>query len=419
MTLFWIIAAALLTVALLFLLTPLLRKSAGNTAVSRDTLNAGICRDQMRELDADLAAGTVSRDRYQEAKGDIERRLIEACDAAGAAVEARALNRAQLAIGVGVLVPLLAAGLYYAVGNPGAIAPSNAAVAPHSVDVQQMIAMVDKLAERLKTEPEDAKGWSMLGRSYATLGRFADAVTAYQNAATRMPGNAQILADQADVLAMVHGGRLQGEPEKLVERALQLDPENVKALSLSGTVAFENKDYGRAITAWKKILALVPADSDFARSVTNSIDEARELGKVAGVPAPRAKVPEAPALPVVRAPNQGAARISGVVRLSPTLAARVSPGDTVFIFARPVEGSRMPLAILRKQAKELPITFLLDDTQAMSPATRLSSVTRVVVGARVSRNGDAKAQSGDFEGLSAQIPVGSRDITITIDSEVR
>jgi cytochrome c-type biogenesis protein CcmH len=412
---FWIIAGLFLAGALLFVLPPLLRRGPKGQSVSRGAVNATVYRDQLRELDADLQAGTLSRERHGEARSELERRLLE--DASEAEAEgARVPPRGRLtAVVLGLAVPLIAVGLYLTVGNPGALAPEGAAEggAPHSLDARQVEAMVERLAAWLQANPEDAEGWVMLARSYNALERYREAAMAYASASARVPGNAQLLADYADTLAMAQGRRLQGEPEIIIRRALQIDPGNLKALALAGTVAFEEKKYAEAVAQWEKILRLVPPDSDISRSVQSSIAEAQSLGKNAGA-ASRATAPDAP-----RAAGGAGARVSGVVRLAPALASRIAPTDTVFIFARAVGGPRMPLALIRKQAADLPVKYVLDDTMAMAPGMKLSSFKEVVIGARVSKTANATALSGDLEGLSAPVKVGSADIAVVIDNIVR
>jgi cytochrome c-type biogenesis protein CcmH len=231
--------------------------------------------------------------------------------------------------------------------------------------------MVERLALRLAQNPDDAEGWAMLARSYNVLGRYQDASLAYGKAVARIPGNASLLADYADALAMARGRRLQGEPEALIQRALAANPKHIKSLALAGSVAFEKRDYAGALSYWERITQLVPPDSDVARSIGGSIKEARTL---AGAPA-------APVMAAASQPAADAARgVSGIVQLAPALAGKVAPDDTVFIFARAAEGPRMPLAVLRKKASELPITFTLDDSLAMTPQARLSGVPQIIVG---------------------------------------
>ncbi|OGA48521.1 MAG: c-type cytochrome biogenesis protein CcmI [Betaproteobacteria bacterium RIFCSPLOWO2_12_FULL_62_58] len=404
MTLFWIVGALLVAIALLFIVPPLLRSKASGR-LSRGAVNVAVYRDQLRELEADLRAGTLSGDHYEKARRELEARLLD--DVGG--VE-RAAGRPQwgrrAALVLGLAVPLAAVGLYFVVGNPQALAPQAATDAAHNLDVQQFQALVDRLAERLKNNPDEVQGWVMLARSYAALGRFGEAAAAYAHAVERLPGDAQVLADYADALAMAQGRRLQGEPEKIIARALQVDPDNVKALALAGTVAFDKQDYATAVAHWERILRLVPQDSELAQSVRASVAEAQALG--GGSPAPRERITAA-----------GNNAISGVVRLAPEFAAKVAPTDTVFIFARAADGPRMPLAIMRKQARELPATFTLDDSMAMTPDTKLSNFPRVVVGARISKAANATPQPGDLQGVSSPVTGAATGITVVIDSEIR
>ena len=404
MTLFWIIGGLLVAVALLFIVPPLLwRKASGR--LSRSAVNVAVYRDQLRELDADLRAGTLSADHYEKARRELEARLLDDVGGAEGAAGLPQWGR-RAALVLGLAVPLAAVGLYVVVGNPQALAPQAATDAAHNLDGQQIQALVERLAERLKNNPDEVQGWVMLARSYAVLGRFGEAAAAYSHAAERLPGDAQVLADYADTLAMAQGQRLQGEPEKIIARALQVDPNNVKALALAGTVAFEKQDYVSAVAHWERILRLVPQDSDLAQSVRASVAEAQALG--GGSPAPQA-----------RAAAAGNNAISGVVKLAPELAAKVAPTDTLFIFARAADGPRMPVAIMRKQARDLPAAFTLDDTMAMTPDTRLSNFPRIVVGARISKTANATPQTGDLQGVSPPVTGSAAGVTVVIDSEIR
>jgi cytochrome c-type biogenesis protein CcmH len=217
-----------------------------------------------------------------------------------------------------------------------------------------------------------------------------------------------VLADYADVLGMTQGGRLQGKPETIIERALKIDPNNPKALALAGTVAFDNKDYAGAVRYWERMLPQVQPESEEARSIQASIDEARARGGQGSAP---------PVQSAAAATGKGV--VSGVVKLAPALADKVAPTDTVFIFARAAEGPRMPLAIVRKQASELPITFKLDDSMAMAPNMKLSDFQQLVVGARISKSSNAAPRAGDLQGMSGTVTNGAAGITVLIDTEIR
>jgi len=286
--------------------------------------------------------------------------------------------------------------------------PEGGASSPHATSTAQIQGMVDALAARMKNEPDNLEGWLMLGRSYSVLGQFEPAITAYRHVLERQPKNAQALADLADALAVIHGGSFEGEPSELVDRALAADPKNLKALLLAGTIAFDKKDYAGAARHWELATQAGPPDNALVRQARENLAEARQL---AGMPAATAAAPDAVAA------AGGAVR--GRVELSAKLAAQASPDDTVFVFARPAEGSRMPLAILRKRVRDLPFEFTLDDSLAMSPQARLSQAGRVVVGARVSKSGQAMPQPGDLQGLSAPVQPGANGISLVIAEVVK
>jgi cytochrome c-type biogenesis protein CcmH len=422
MTVFVLLAAVLIVAALLFIVPPLLARSDGRN-VARNSVNAAVYRDQLRELDADLAAGTLSPENYDSARSELEARLLEDVSTADEAVTPARKSRGA-AIAAGVSVPVLAAVLYLLVGTPQAVSPGTieAQENAHALDQQQLVAMIEKLAERMQANPDDPDGWVMLARSYTVIERYQDAVKAYKEAASRVPDNAQLLADYADALGMAQGRRLQGEPEKLIARALAIDPDNVKARALAGTVAFDRSDYAAAVMHWEHILKVAGPDSKLAERVRASVQEARQLlAQQGGKPAAAATAPEAIATapaakgaPATPTPPVPGASVSGVVQLAPELKAKVSPNDTVFVFARPAEGPRMPIAILRAQAKDLPLEFTLDDRAAMTAGSKLSDQKLVVVGARISKSGSATPQPGDAQGLSAPVAPGAKGVRIVV-----
>ena len=396
---FWAIGGALAALALWLVLRPLLtrRERAG---VSRRSANIAIHRDQLRELDADLAAGKIAPADHERARAELESRLLEDADAAQHAAPRRGGRGA--AVLVGLAIPACALAIYFFVGSPGAF---DSRADAHALSAGQIEAMVERLAARLRENPEDAEGWKMLGRSYAVLGRFPEAVDAYTKAAVRAPRDAQLLADFADALAMARGQSLQGEPEKLVLRALEIDPQNLKALALAGTAAFDRKDFKAAAAYWQRMLPLVPPDSEDARTVRENVEEARKL---AGEPIARSDARAAQAHPGVR----------GTVRLSQKLRDKLSPGDTLFVYARALDGPPMPLAILRRKAGELPLEFALDDSMAMAPGMAISAHPRVVISARVSRSGNAKPEPGDLQGASKPVANDASGVNVLIDTMV-
>jgi cytochrome c-type biogenesis protein CcmH len=272
----------LLAASLWFVLRPLLRRKSASS-VSQAAANVAVYRDQLRELEADLRAGLVTQAACDQTRLELEARLLQ--DVSGAARAPRASRRPRAAaLAFGVAIASGAAALYWTVGTPLALQARPALQsASHDRSGGRLQDMVDRLAARLKQHPEDPEGWAMLARSYGAFGRYAEASAAYLEAVRQDPGNAQLLADHADALAMAQGRLLQGEPEKLIARALAIDPDNVKALALAGSAAFERDQYAAAVRHWERILTLIPAEASLARSVQGSIAEARALaGKAPG-----------------------------------------------------------------------------------------------------------------------------------------
>jgi cytochrome c-type biogenesis protein CcmH len=424
MTAFWIAAGVLLAVALALLLPSLLRTSSRNQPdepLPREFANLDILREQLAQLDAELASGALDAGAHRSARAEIERRVLD--EESGAATPAAgARTRApRTALALGLFIPALAIGLYALLGNRDALSPQVIAAAPPAAAASdsEVEAMVEMLAKRLETmagQPGELEGWVLLARTYGAMQRFAEADRAYERAIALAPQEAQLYADRADMVAMKQGRSLSGLPMQLVGQALQIDPNNLKALVLAGSEAFERADYAAAGTYWTRARVNLPADSELAANLDNSLAEVRT--RTGGAPAQvaAASAPAAPALKPAQEPPPVAgavASVSGIVSLAPSLAATVAPNDTVFIFARAAEGPRMPLAILRHRASELPIRFTLDDSQAMSPEMKLSKFPRVVVGARVSKSGNAMTQPGDL--IAAPVPGGGSELKLVID----
>jgi cytochrome c-type biogenesis protein CcmH len=443
MMVFLIGAMLLLALALSFLLWPLLRGST--RASGRDRAIASLYRDQFRELRADHAAGAISAEQFESGRRELERRLLEEI-AQPAASSATSRRTGLTAAAIGIFVLVLPVGLYLTLGTPAGIkavaSQSEVAAAqgqpdgaekagdpgaPHPITQQQVQAMVDQLAKRLQQNPRDGEGWAMLARSYSYLHQFPEAVKAYAKAAELLPGDSQLFADYADALAMTQDKHLSGEPMKLIQRALTIDPNDVKALALAGSEAFDRHDYKAAIGFLERAIKAGPSDPQFTQQLRAGLDEARQLAGVAA-PSPVAQLapPAAPA-PAQRqaqdsskdvAPAAAGATVKGRVKLAANLAGKAAPTDTLFVFARAAQGPRMPLALMKRQVKDLPLEFALDDSMAMMPDLKLSKFSSVVIGARVSHGGDAMASSGDLQGFSAPVKVGSSGVDVQIDQVV-
>lgn len=391
----------LLVVAVVMVLWPLLKRS-NSPVVGRDLSNLDIHRDQFSELEQDLEAGTLGADRYEQAKNELERRVLEEA-AAPADMPQSATTGKAVPIVIGVFIPLTAVLLYLYLGNlQGLEALRHPAADLSSITADQFRDMTAKLAARMQQNPGDAEGWKLLGRTYRAMERFGDANDAYQKAVELTPQDADLLADYAESLALAAGRSLAGEPTRLLDRALKLDPRNTKVLILSGSAAFERKDYKTAIGYWETVIKQPGIGSELAQALQKEVDEsrARLTGKpVAVVPA-------------------GKERVTGIVNLDDSLKSRVRPDDAVFVFARAATGPRMPLAIVKIKVADLPYKFSFDDSMAMMPEMKLSQFADVVIGARVSKSASATPSAGDLEGISDKIKPGRTGVRVTIDRAI-
>lgn len=416
MTAFIAVAALMAAAALAWVLPGLLRRREEAAIVQPRAATLAVLKDQLAELDADLAAGTLPKDQYQQARQDLERRALEETrDAAAPATVAKNMAPASwTAVALAFAIPAVATLLYVSIGAPHGVTQSPEARAPGQPSRHDVEGMVAKLAARMEQAPDDGKGWALLARSYLALGRNEDAVAAYERAASILKDDADVLADYADALAMQQGRNIEGKPMKLIERALKIDPTQWKALAMAGSAAFERKDYKTAIAYWQKLESRAEPGSEFARQIASNIQEASELGgiKIAAKPIQPPQLQSAPQTAA------GGGSVEGNVSLSGQLAAKASPNDTVFVFARAMNGPPMPLAIMRLQVKDLPAKFRLDDSMSMSPAARISGFAEVVVGARVSKSGNAAAQTGDLQGISKAVKTGTTGISVVIDQQI-
>jgi cytochrome c-type biogenesis protein CcmH len=414
LTAFVLASALLVVVTLLLLLRPWRRRPADLTASTRE-INAGIYRDQLAELDRDRAAGTLAEADHAQARGELQRRLLDDASVLETTATAPAGARVTTIV-IALAVPLLAAAMYSFLGQPDALDPATRQASTQP-DIEKMVAT---LAARLEAKPDDPKGWAVLGRAYRVMGRMPEAQKAFERIGAKLDRDPVLLAEYADVLAANNNGNLEGKPMETVGRALKLDPDNPMALALSATAAFNRKDIASAVAQWERLLKQLPPESEDAKWVQNQLDQIRTAvassnsARADGTQliAPPASAPAA-AAPATAA--GGDTSIRGQVSLAPALVAQALPTDTVFIFARAVQGPRMPLAVQRGKVSDLPITFKLDDSLAVSPDFKISGFTEVRIEARISRSGSATPGPGDLIGTGPVVKPGARDLKLQID----
>ena len=407
MLLFGASALLMLLAATFVVVMPLLRRPEQSGVVAGGEANLQILRDQMAELDADLGNGVLSREQYDSARSELERRVLDESrnrDEQGARANA---PRRWLAPAITLLVlPAAAVALYWQIGSTDGL-DVEAYVQRQASEItpEKVGEMVVRLEQHVAQNPDDAEGWVMLGRANKALQNFDAAASAWARAAELQPGDPNILTDYAEALGLAAQGDLSGEPTTLLARALRVDPNQAKALALSGSAAFARADYQAAIDHWEALLALSEGDPQLTEALQAGIAEAK--GRLEPVAAADSATGEA-----------GPVAITGTVSLSSQLAQAAQPADTVFVFARAADGPGMPLAAQRVKVGDLPYRFRLDDSMAVMPGRKLSDADRYVVGARVSKSGVANRSSGDLEGFSKPVEAGASEISVVIDQRV-
>jgi len=419
---FWLVASAMTLCVIGLLVWPLLRRTTA-MATGEPESRLAVYRQQFSELEQDCKSGVLNDDLYQQARSELERRLLDETGSADIAptTTRRQVNSRLVGAVLAIVIPAASAALYWELGNPLAVThPSASALsvqgnsdADHQT-AEGLEALSERLKKKLEQNPNDGVGWALLARSYVEMERHSDAVAIYEKAMKLIPDDPQLLVDYADALGVLHGRKLAGKPEWLIQQALTIDPNHVKALMLAGTVAFDRKEFGQAAQYWERANISLPTDAEgeVRQELLSSIAEAKELagGKTAMV-----KTVDRVAGSTM--PGRQPAAIGGTVTLASSLAGKGAQTDTLFVFAREMNGPPMPVSIVRATKQDLPYTFRLDDATSPMPSRKLSDVGTVVIVARLSKSGQAMPQSGDLEGTSQPVKPGANKITVVIDRE--
>ena len=405
---FIIFAGLLLAGALLWILPPLfgVKGRVQREHVMQSSLALDVLREQLVDLDAELAAGRIDAASHAKTREEVERRALEEGEAAterAHAADSRPDRR--WALGLALSIPAMAVAGYMAFGTPAGLDPANVA-GQQGFTAEEIAEMVGTLEARLKAEPDNAEGWMMLARSYLVLQDYPKAVTAYERLAQLVPDDPDVFADWADVVAAIKG-TVVGDADALAQKALAIAPDHPKALALAGTAAYQRDDYAAAAGYWERILARIPPGEEIANGIRASVNDARAKAGMA-------PLGEADAQPQAASQSAapGALSVSGRLEVDASVAAQLAPEDPVFVFARREAGGP-PLAALRFKASDLPLDFSFEGATLMMADATLPE--RVIIGARVSKGGDATARSGDLEGIGAPVATDAKGINLRID----
>lgn len=403
--------ATLVVAALLLLLHPWWRKNRRvASADSQARLNVVIHRDRLAELERDHRNGTLSAAGLVEAREELQRQLLE--DTATVESVAATTGDKRTGLAIALLLPLLATGTYFFLGTPGAVLPETERSQRAATDMEQLTI---RLAQKLEQSPDNPEGWAMLARSYKSLGRWDDAEKAFAKIGPTLDQNAELLAEYAEMLVQRDNGFNQRARE-LMRKALQIEPRNMLALFLGGGEAFDGGRYAEAIGLWERLLPQLEPGGEDAQMVEASIARARQAGGgKSPATAPQDELHRAAAAKTQGAKANAKTAVSGRVELAPALKGKADAQDVVFIFARAIDGPRMPLAALRARVADLPLEFTLDDSQALNAGSTISSVSQLRVEVRVSKSGNAMPGPGDLTGKSAPVTPGAKGLRIVVD----
>ena len=411
---FWIVAVLILTAVLAWVLPPLFRRPSASEGPSRRALNIAVYRDQYRELEDDHRNGLLSDEQMDVARTELEARLArDALTGNPAVANAQARSRG-LGMALVAVIPALALSLYLVAGDPGFVikqAAAEQAEQERERKVQEALARLEEqvdealatLEQNVRDDPEDGLSWTFLANAYIARDRWEDAEEAYARAYALMPDTPVVMSGYAEAMAVNAGRDLSGRPIELVREALLLDPEDPKALEMSGIHAYQNREYSTAGYFWNQLLRQTPEGTPAHAELTAMVRSARALGHAEAFGGPGDE-------------PMAAAVIRGRVELAPALADQAEPGDAVFLFARTATGGVQPLAALRTRLDQLPVAFTLDDSLAVSPDHVLSNHESITLVARVSRHGDSQARPGDLEGILEGVSVGRGDVLLVIDT---
>lgn len=401
---FGIYALILLLMALAFVVVPLM---LAKTVVreSDDSANIQLAKNKLKELKAELAGGNLTQADYAVAKQELEIGLYH--DLQAAQLQQSGSNGRWISVPLLFAIPVISLGLYAQLGDFRAFDPPAAMMPADQQEAtrDQLETMVAKLEQRMHEKPT-VEGWVMLGRSYKAMKRFDDAIVALKKAQDLQPDNPDIMLQIADALAVANDGSLQGEPSNMIDKALKLQPDNEIGLWLSGMSRAELGQYDAAIATWRKLQQRYQAGQPEYQEVQQMIDTALERsGKAPEAPKP---APAAASTPTVKVQ----------VTLAAAMKTAISPEDSVLVYVKAANGPKMPLAAVKRQAKDLPLSVTFDDSMAMMPTLKISSVDEVVVTARISKSGNAIPQSGEPIGTTKVSGAQRNEVKIVIDQRV-
>lgn len=389
----------------------------GSPEAQRRASNIQAYRHRLIEIDNEIAAGLIAADAAQAMRDEAGARLLDDVGSVDVADEPKTSIQPprRAALILLLLLGVFAGGYYYWQGSwelQRLVSGEAKPALPTAAEMDQAIA---KLAEHLKQTPDDVDGWAMLARSYFVLQRYADAAGAYAQV-NRITGNrdADALTSEGEALALAGDRNLSGRPRELFEKALGIEPMHGKSLWYAGLAAAQAGDKALALQRWNALLAQPQLPEELRTAIGQRI---AELGGVPGDLAPPALAGAPAAAPAQATPPAVALQLH--LSVAPELLNKAPKDAVLIVFARAQTGPQMPVAVSRGAAPSLPTEVRLDDSMAVMPTMKLSQFDSWVVTARLSRSGQAKAESGDLQGSRVVTRAEAREpLSLTIDQIV-
>ena len=414
MTGFWLLVAVMILIPLGIILRNLL-SSKNKKTIDNTSVDVLVYQARLAELEKEIENGVMTVDQAAAIRDDLRRTLLhETGNMDGTTTASQTTKRENLTAGIlTILLPVIAISVYLVLGTPGFEKQSQQPLISEDLEsLGSVEEMVEGLAMRLQSHPDDLEGWYMLAKSYMVLGNYDDAVKAYEHVYRIADPHPDILLGYANALALANNGITSGQPEQLAQQALVLDPANSNGLWIVGMAAFEQGNFQTAVDSWQQLTDQLEKDSSSYLELKKLIDYA-ELQLSNNV------APDATVIPYKITDEEVSRSITVNVSLSKQLASEAAPSDTLFIFARAPEGPPMPVAVIKKQVSDLPLTVVLDDTTVMMQQRKLSGFDEVIVGARISRSGEAIPQPGDLTGVNVTVDLEKDEpVNIVIDQKI-
>lgn len=392
---FWLAFGLLLLVATSFLLIPLLRGRRAQREEDRTALNVALYQERVAELQVQQQEGALTAAQMDSGRAEAARELL--ADTEG--VEAPRSSRLGKTVPLlaALLVPLTGIGLYLHFGASDRVELAREFARPPG----SLAEMTQRLERAVKAQPDSVEGVYFLARSYMAQERPRDAAAMFERAVALAGRRPDLLGQWAQALYFASNKTFTPQVEALTREALVADPKEVTSLGLLGISAFEGQRFQQAVDYWTQLLSTLPAQDPSRAALEGGIARAREKLGESGAP-------------VAAVPAKGAS-LKVRVDLAAELKARVAPGDSVFVFARAVDGPPAPLAVKRVTVADLPVEVSLSDADAMMPQLKLSNFAQVQLVARLSRAG--QPTRGEWIGRSPPLASSTATLqTLTIDS---